>query len=97
MRSYYLAFEQTVIDHVIRSKPNGARYFVGLVQWQPGELREELRQGYWHIARTSAQRVLQTEPTQVWKEFTNHAGALRAATPIRFADHAAEPWARRVH
>ena len=95
--SLYLAFEKTVIDHVIRSKPNGARYFVGLVQWQPGELREELRQGYWQIVRTSAQCVMQTEPTQLWKELTNNAGALRAATPIRFADHAAGPSTRRVH
>ncbi len=95
--SLYLAFEEKVIDQVIRSKPNDARYFVGLVQWQPGELREELRQGYWHIARTSAQRVMQTEPTQLWKELTNHAGELRAATPIRFNDHAAGPSSRRVH
>ncbi len=76
--SLYLAFEQPVIDRVIKTKSNGARYFVGLVQWPPGELREELRQGFWNIIKTSPQRVLQTEPGRLWKELTKEAGVLVA-------------------
>jgi len=66
--SLHLAFEGGVIDDVIRTRPDEARYFVGIVQWRPGELRHELREGFWQIADMKPERVLQVATDRVWKE-----------------------------
>ena len=34
----YLAYRKNEIDHVIEKTPNDARYFVGRVIWEPGQL-----------------------------------------------------------
>ncbi len=76
--SLHLAFEQNVINRIIQTTPNAARYFVGMVQWRPGELVEEVRQGYWHVIHTEPERVLQKGSEQMWKELTGEAGRLVA-------------------
>ncbi len=76
--SLHLAFEQDVINRIIQTTPNEARYFVGMVQWRPGELVEELRQGYWHVIHTAPERVLQKGSERMWKELTGEAGRLVA-------------------
>jgi putative transcriptional regulator len=54
--SLYLAFEESVIDRLMVANAKGARYFLGSIQWQAGELREELLHGYWYVIRTSCRR-----------------------------------------
>src|SRR5438445_9836690 len=41
----YLAFDSNVVDRIIESQPQQARFFAGRVLWQPRELAEEVRRG----------------------------------------------------
>ena len=50
----YLAVEEKVIDRIIEQTPNQARYLVGVVEWEPGELNEQLREGVWQVADAKA-------------------------------------------
>lgn len=40
----YVAHEATLIEDLIESEPASARLVAGLVVWQPGELRAEMKQ-----------------------------------------------------
>ena len=75
----YLALEKTVIDSVLKSRPNDGRYFVGLVIWLPGELREELRQHYWHVPSIGPEAVLNAESGRIWRDLVQRARVLTAA------------------
>ena len=45
----YLAFDSNVVDRIIESQPQQARFFAGMVLWQPRELAEEVRRGLWFV------------------------------------------------
>lgn len=44
MPGLWLAVNADVIDHIIETKPNEARYYAGTVVWRQGELEKELRE-----------------------------------------------------
>lgn len=45
------------VDRVIETMPNDARYFAGLMLWRPGELEDEIREGYWNVQPASVPAV----------------------------------------
>ena len=45
-----------------------ARFFAGLVAWQPGELRDELKRGLWHVLEPEADLVLRKSTESLWEE-----------------------------
>jgi len=59
----FLVVDAAGVDSVIERTPNDARYFVGFVRWQPGELASEIEAGYWHVT--------DADPALFWKD--NHA------------------------
>jgi putative transcriptional regulator len=69
----YLAVEERVIDRIIEQTPNNARYLVGVVEWQPGELDEQLSRGVWQIAHTSADTVIHSDNGLLWRELSRTA------------------------
>ena len=67
----YLATDSSVVDRIIESEPGQARFFAGVVMWQPGELNEELRRGLWFVQEPSSELVLRKSTAGMWEEMVN--------------------------
>jgi putative transcriptional regulator len=72
----YLALNGETIDRVIEQQPGAARYYVGVVVWGPGELREELGKGLWSVHELQTD-VLHRSPEGLWRELSAAARGLR--------------------
>jgi putative transcriptional regulator len=68
MPGLVLAIDGATVDRVIETMPNDARYFAGLVVWQPGELDEEIRAGAWEVRPADAGTVFHANPAGLWKD-----------------------------
>lgn len=64
----YLAVDAGTVDRVIETNPGKARFYVGLVLWQPGELRKEVDAGYWSLRAADVNTVLKGNAGDLWKE-----------------------------
>jgi len=88
MSHLYFARRVDVVDHVIETTPNEARYYVGFIQWQPGELREELTRGLWLVANADPGTVFRKDTRHLWEELSKQTEAinalLRRHTPAGF-------------
>ncbi len=81
MKELFLATQGTVVDHIIEATPNEARYFVGFVQWRPGELRQEVDRGLWYVLDADPDLVFRKDPGSLWEELLRRARAVTAAAP----------------
>ena len=63
----YVAHEASVVERLIESEPASARLVAGLVVWQPGELRQEMKQGAWFALTPDANLVMRN-PQGLWDE-----------------------------
>ena len=54
------------IDRVIETKPNDARYFVGVMLWDADELEDQVDQSVWELRAADADTVLRAKPTGLW-------------------------------
>ena len=79
MKDLYLAFRANIIDHVIESTPNEARYYVGYVGWRPGELRSEIERGLWSVLDADIDMVFRKDTSGMWQELLHKATSKRAA------------------
>jgi putative transcriptional regulator len=62
-----LVMDRDAIDRIIEKTPNDARYFTGLIRWQPGELDEEVRAGAWEVSPADASTVFSANPEALWQ------------------------------
>jgi len=70
----YVAFDSAVVDKIIESKPDEARFFAGMVLWQPGELAEEVKRGLWFVLDPQPDLVLQRKTTDgLWEDLVGRA------------------------
>jgi putative transcriptional regulator len=79
MRHLYLATQGTVVDEIIEKTPNDARYFVGYVAWRPGELRQEIDRGLWHVLDADEDMVFRKDTDSLWEELLRRARAVTAS------------------
>jgi putative transcriptional regulator len=73
----FLAVDGPTIDRVIEQTPQAARYYVGLVVWQPGELKLELAKGLWSLREADAGTVFRQDMEGLWRELSSTARGLR--------------------
>ena len=66
------------VDRIIEQTPNEARYFLGFVGWQPGELAKEIEAGYWYVADPDAAVVFSTDVDALWEELVKRFGHQQA-------------------
>lgn len=64
----YLAYESKEVDHIIETQPPHARFFAGMVIWQPGELAQEIRRGLWYVLQAQPELVLRKSTDRLWEE-----------------------------
>jgi putative transcriptional regulator len=74
MPGVVLVMNGAAIDRIIETTPNDARYFAGLIVWQPGELDEEVRAGAWEVKPADANTVFSVHPETLWKGLSRGAG-----------------------
>jgi putative transcriptional regulator len=78
MPGVVLVMDAEAIDRIIETTPNDARYFAGLIVWQPGELDEEVRAGAWEVNPPDPNAVFSTHPEMLWKTLSHGGVRLEA-------------------
>ena len=74
----YLAFEGPIVDSIIESGADHARFFAGLVVWRPGELADEVKQGAWYVLEPDAELAM-GKPEGLWEELVRRSRVSRDA------------------
>lgn len=69
----FAVFDGAIVDRVIENDPAQARFVAGLVAWRPGELREEIKRGAWHLLDADASLVLRKPTEGMWEELVRRA------------------------
>ncbi len=78
MPGLYAAFEADVVDRIIESEPERAKFVAGLVAWRPGELRDEIELGAWHVVDAEPS-VVTRRSEGLWEELIHRTRRLRNA------------------
>lgn len=68
-----LAFDADTVDRIIEQDGNAARFFVGLVVWQPGELEQELQKDFWFVMQNDADLVFRKTTDGLWEELVQRS------------------------
>ena len=69
----YVAYDSSVVDHIIETEPQQARFVAGMVLWAPGELDEELRRGLWYTLDPLPDIFLRKSTEGLWEELVTRA------------------------
>ena len=69
----YVAFDSSVVDRIIESQPAEARFFAGMVLWQPGELSEEVKRGLWYVLDAAPEVCLRKSMDGLWEELVGRS------------------------
>jgi len=81
----FLAMTASTVDRIIEQTPQQARFYIGDVIWRPGELRDELGDGYWHVMDVDPDLLFRKDTQALWDELSRLARALRADAGPRAA------------
>ena len=71
----FLVADAAEIDRVIASDPEHARFFLGMVTWEPGQLADELDRGMWYTDKVDAKMVLEKKTDGLWEELVRRSEA----------------------
>jgi putative AlgH/UPF0301 family transcriptional regulator len=74
----YAAYDSSVVDGIIKSDPQHARFMAGLVVWREGELRDEIKRGAWYALEPDAALVMRS-PDGLWEELVRRSQLSRNA------------------
>jgi putative transcriptional regulator len=69
----YMVFEGATVDRIIEKEAKQARFIAGLVAWQPGELREEIKRGAWFVLRADPAVITRKTTDGLWEELVRRA------------------------
>jgi putative transcriptional regulator len=65
---FYVTGEAVSVDRIIEQQPNEARFFVGFVGWQPGELAQEIQKGAWFVDSPDSSQLMRKDTGGMWEE-----------------------------
>jgi len=68
----YLAVDSQVVDRIIETEPQHARFFAGMVLWRPGELADEMKRGLWYSLDARAEVVLK-KADGLWEDLVGRS------------------------
>jgi|SRR6267378_5083648 len=69
----YLAYDSAVVDRIIETQPQQARFFAGMVLWAPSELDEEVRRGLWYVLDPNPELLLRKSTDGLWEELVGRS------------------------
>src|SRR5215470_14460776 len=69
----FLVLDGATIDRVIEQNPSHARFYAGLVFWEPGELESELERGVWYVIDHDANLVFRGSTDGLWEELVRRS------------------------
>ena len=69
----FVAFDSEVVDRIIEKQPQQARFFAGMVLWQPHELQEEIKRGLWFVTDPQTELLLRKNTDGLWEELVGRA------------------------
>lgn len=64
----YAVVDRVSVDDIIEKESDHARFYAGLVLWQPGELRAEIDRGFWYVLDADSSLVLRKSTDGMWEE-----------------------------
>jgi putative transcriptional regulator len=68
----FAAFDAAVVDRIIESESEHARFVAGIVAWQSGELRSEVEHGAWYVLEPDAALAMR-KPDGLWEELVSRS------------------------
>ena len=74
----FLVLDGATIDRVIEQNRSDARFYAGLVYWQPGELETELERGVWYVMDHDASLVFRGSTDGLWEELVRRSSGVKA-------------------
>lgn len=85
----YAVVDRVGVDEIIENESDHARFYAGLVLWQPGELRTELNRGFWYVLDADSDLVLRKSTDGMWEELLERSrkNAKRVRASSRDAQH----------
>jgi putative transcriptional regulator len=69
----FVAFDSQIVDRIIEKQPQQARFFAGMVMWQPFELQEEVKRGLWFVLEAQPEVLLRKSTDSLWEELVTRA------------------------
>ena len=69
----FLAFDSAIVDRIIETQPQQARFLAGMVMWQPNELGEEIKRGLWYVLEPQTEVVLRKSTDGLWEELVGRS------------------------
>ena len=79
----YLVVDRDLVDHIIESEADHARFYAGVVLWARGELDAEIARGFWYVDDADVSLVLRKSTDGMWEELVKRleqrSKGLRAA------------------
>ena len=63
----FAAVDTPIVDRIIASEADRARFVAGLVVWRAGELADEIKQGAWYVLEPDAD-IAMRKPEGLWEE-----------------------------
>lgn len=78
----FLATSGPVIDGIIERRPDQARFYAGLVIWEPGELAAEVRSGFWFVGSVDTDVVFKKRTEGLWEDLVQRSRAVTASLPL---------------
>lgn len=69
----FLAFDGNVVDRIIETQPDQARFLAGMVMWSPNELAEEVRRGLWFTLEPQPEVLLRKTTEGLWEDLVGRA------------------------
>jgi len=67
----FLAYDSAIVDRIIETQPQQARFLAGMVLWAPGELDEEVRRGLWFVLEPQPDMLLRKTTDSLWEELVD--------------------------
>jgi putative transcriptional regulator len=73
MPDLFAVTDSDAIDRIIATTPNDARFFMGMMVWEPGALEQEVRHSVWELRPADAEVVLHAKSPGLWKSLRGPA------------------------
>jgi putative AlgH/UPF0301 family transcriptional regulator len=73
---FVAVLDAPTVDRIMEETPNDARYFVGVMVWEPDELEDQAAQNAWEVRAADSATILGAKATGLWNALRRPMAAL---------------------